>query len=95
MSNRTEYNEFLWIETGVTGAAQESDFMNGTLQSTLGSGLDFTVQTFVGTPAGIETEEQLRDYLATTLQKIVDLNLEIAFDVQVGPAGDGESDDDA
>ena len=89
---RVEYSDYLAIETGVPGRAQEFSFTNGTLQSAGDtSGLDFTVQTFVGVPPGVETEEQLRDYLRETLEKVTALNLEIAFDIQVGSAGDGEA----
>lgn len=93
---RVEHSEWLAIETGVTGNAQESDFMNGTLQGT-GSGEDdfeFTVQTHIGIPASVTTEEALAEYLADVLGKVTALNLGIAFDVQVGPHGDGEDEDE-
>lgn len=85
-----EYSEWLRIATGITGDAQQSDFMNGTLQSAgIESALEFTVQTFVGVPASVTTEAELRDYLRSVFGQVEALGLDLAFDIQIGPAGDG------
>jgi hypothetical protein len=90
----TEPNEWLRIETGWPGDAQAGDFGNATLQPVENVDgefeLEFSVATHVGVPARIATEEQLRDFLLATFQQIVDLDLCIAFDIKLGPAGDGE-----
>ena len=92
-----EPNEWLRIETGVYGDWQESSFANGTLQGVDGPGkddigsLEFTVQTHVGVPAEVRTQEQLAEYLEKTFQAFVDLDLCVSFHIQLGPAGD-ESD---
>lgn len=90
---RHEINEYLWIETGVTGDDQEHSHANGTLQGD-SMGVEFTVHTHVGVPGDCTTEEQLLALLADKFGKITDLGLEIAFEIQLGPGHEVEEEDD-
>lgn len=85
---RHEYGEWLWIEDGISAGDQESSFMNATLQDVADYDLSFSVATHIGIPADVTDEERLRNYLAMILQRVTDLGLGIAFEVQLGPTYD-------
>lgn len=85
------------IETGICGNDQESSFMNSTLQQH--GELEFSVGTTVVVPESVKTEEDLRLYLLDVLGDAVIhtrwvLHNRLRFEVQIGPAGDGETDNE-
>lgn len=83
---RHEINEFLWIETGVSGDEQQANHGNGTQQSCNDDDgqLEFTVHTHIGIAGHVKTEADLLAYLTEKLSQVTDLGLEIAFEIQVG-----------
>jgi len=88
------YNsERLRIFMGICGDAQESSFMNATLQSTANDpNLEFSIATYVEIPANITTETQLADFLGGIFGEVAYQNPRLHFEIQIGPEGDGEED---
>lgn len=68
---RVEYSRHFSISTGIPGEAQESSFMNATLQDA--GDLDFSVAVHVAVPTEIETENALREYLHTVFADALDV----------------------
>lgn len=96
MARSSTDTEPVHIECGISGNAQESDFMNATLQSH--NDLEFSIHTLVSVPAHITEEADLSRYLYWVLGTMVDAvpstpfwgGPKVEFDVELGPAGDGE-----
>lgn len=81
------------IRTGIPAAAQESSFMNATLQSVWKTGTDgtkeladlaFSVAVYVGVPGHITDEDQLARYLHTIFAPLVD-RAPVRVEVEIGP----------
>lgn len=87
-----ELSESLWIDTGIPGAEQESNFMNATLQKLRDENVDFSVACHIGVGAEVKTEEQLFDYLADLLGRVTEAFPDLNFEVQIGPYGEGDDD---
>lgn len=83
-------SERLKIFGGIDGDAQESDFMNATLQSTANDpNLEFSIAVHVEIPAAIETQEQLMNFLGGIFGDVVYQHDGLHVEIQLGPAGDG------
>ena len=80
------------IETGVCGDAQESSFMNATLQQAGNQDrIEFSIATYVTVPAeALTDEDSVADFLEYLLDSICRNHMDISFHVQVGPYGDAE-----
>lgn len=95
MSERAwPYNsERLHIVMGISGDAQESGFMNATLQGTGNDpNLEFSVAVHVEIPSVIVTEDVLAAYLGAKFGDLLDRpeGQGLHVEIQLGPAGDGE-----
>jgi len=92
-----EFNsERLRIFMGICGDDQESSFMNATLQSTDNDpNLEFSISTHVEIPAFVRSEESLAGWLGSIFGDVIHEHPELHFEIQIGPEGDGEEDDDA
>lgn len=92
-----EYSEWLSITTGVPGTDQEGSFMNATLQDVDDVGLSFSVAVHVGIPAGIETEEALRDHLRRVFETAIEATggSTLAVEIQLGPTEEPEDEEEA
>lgn len=81
----------LQITLGVPGDAQESSFMNATLQSTENEpNLEFSIAVHVEVPAAIKDEEALADYLGSIFGQIRHDHPELHVEIQLGPEGRGD-----
>jgi hypothetical protein len=84
-------SERLTITLGVPGDAQQSDFMNATLQTTGNDpNLEFSVAVHVEIPSHIVKEDQLAEYLGAIFAQVTNLQPALHVDIQLGPEGDGE-----
>lgn len=80
-------NERLKITLGISGADQESSFMNATLQDTANDpNLDFSIATHVEVPADITTEDDLAQYLGGIFGDIIDKHAGVHIEIQLGAA---------
>lgn len=80
------------LETGICAGAQESSFMNATLQSA-GPRVAFSIATFVAVPADVIAggEVAVAGYLNTLLARLATQEPALSFEVQVGPEDDSEA----
>lgn len=83
----------LKIETGIPGEDQQSSFMNATLQETADCSLEFSIATYISVSPSLRTEEELASLISNVLGPVVAADPRVSFEVQIGPAGDGETDD--
>lgn len=72
------------VALGWPGDAQESSFMNATLQSA--GAFEFSIAMHVDLPEP-ESEDQLADTLGMLLKEIADRHPEVEFEVKIGSAG--------
>lgn len=82
------------IALGIPGDAQESDFMNATLQPTGKGNLEFSVSVLIEVPEEIETEMELAEYLWSLFEPFTRRNRDVSVQIQLGPQGDGEEEDE-
>lgn len=97
MSDRIE------IRTGVTGDAQESSFMNATLQSVERTGADgtrelanlaFSIAVYVGVDGdNITSEDELASHLRDVLAPLV-VQPGVKVEIELGPEREDEDDAD-
>ena len=77
------------FELGICGDAQESSFMNATLQNVNGSPLEFSIAVYVDINAADLTEGDVEEYLEDVFAGLSgrpDVNVRI----QIGPEGAGD-----
>src|SRR5262249_26749737 len=64
---------------------------NGTYQTVGDTDLRFTVETHIGIPAGVTEEHVLAAVVKSVLERVVELDLGIAFSVYIGTDSDEPS----
>ena len=79
------------LETGICADAQESSFMNATLQSA-GTALAFSIATFIDVPASViaDGEVAVARYLQALLTRVTKQEPALGFEVQVGPENEAD-----
>ena len=87
---------FVAIDGGIPGGSQECDFMNATLQTVGDDAFDVSIATYIQWPDG--TTPATEEDLIAVLRSVLTLAAEatggrLAFEVQVGPFGDGPDDE--
>lgn len=83
----------LYIETGISGGEQESNWMNGTLQGNYET-TEFTVHTYIDVPPDVlaEGEQETAQFLCRVLR---DLDLTgVRFEIRVGRGGGLDDEDE-
>ncbi len=75
----------LVIRKGISASAQESDFMNSTLQTATGGKLAFSIATHIDIPSEwAADEDSLAAYLAGVLQPL-STQFNVEFEIELGP----------
>ena len=88
-------SERLKITLGVCGDAQEGSFTNATLQRTANDNdLEFSIAVHIEVPAKVNTQDELADYLGGIFGGVVHGWPQLHVEIQLGPCGDGEGEDD-